>query len=91
MADWPDYVFEESYNLPSIEERVAYYKTYKRLPNFQSAAEMNDKINVQDITVRQQEAIEENALYIEQLYEENKALKKELEEMKKMLQILLEK
>jgi len=92
QADWPDYVFDRNYQLPSIEERAAFYNAYRRLPNFQSAVEMDDKLSVHDISIRQQEAIEENAIYITQLHEENKALKKELKEMKQMLQqILMEK
>jgi len=100
--DWPDYVFDASYQLPTIEERAAFYSTYKRLPNFQSGVAMNGKINVQDITIHQQEAIEENAIYISQLHEENKTLKtkneemqqrldtiqKEVEEMKRLVQAL---
>jgi len=36
QADWPDYVFENAYQLPSIEERASFYTAYHRLPNFQS-------------------------------------------------------
>jgi len=59
---------------------------------------LDNKISVHDITIRQQEAIEENAIYITQLHEQNKtlkaqneAMKKDLEEIKQLVQALSKK
>ncbi|MFV1883188.1 MAG: hypothetical protein ACMZ7B_01665 [Balneola sp.] len=37
---WPDYVFEENYNLPSLSEIEAFIKANKHLPEIPSAKEM---------------------------------------------------
>ncbi len=72
---WCDYVFEEDYNLPSIEEQMKHIETYGYMPNFESAETMDGEINLGDITKRQQQTIEEQMLYIGQLNEDNKILK----------------
>lgn len=37
---WPDYVFEENYQLPSLKETAAYIKIHKHLPDIPAAAEI---------------------------------------------------
>ena len=39
-TNWPDYVFEEDYNLTSLKELEAYIKANKHLPEIPSAKEM---------------------------------------------------
>ncbi len=39
MANWPDYVFSDDYQLPGLEETEAYIKTHRRLPGMPSAEE----------------------------------------------------
>lgn len=43
QADWPDYVFEDDYQLPSPAEWEAFIKTNKHLPGVPSAAEVADQ------------------------------------------------
>lgn len=40
LADWPDYVFDENYNVPSPSEWEAFIKANKHLPGVPSAAEV---------------------------------------------------
>ncbi|WP_343674088.1 hypothetical protein [Chitinophaga sp.] len=37
---WPDYVFNENYQLPSLKETAAYIKNHKHLPGIPAAAEV---------------------------------------------------
>jgi hypothetical protein len=39
-ANWPDYVFEKDYALPTLNHIEAYIKQYKRLPEMPSAKEV---------------------------------------------------
>ncbi|WP_420319189.1 hypothetical protein [Ekhidna sp.] len=39
-ANWPDYVFEQDYNLRTLEETEAYIQSHKHLPEIPSAKEM---------------------------------------------------
>ncbi len=40
---WPDYVFEDGYALPSLEETLQHILEYKRLPGMPSAEEVAEK------------------------------------------------
>lgn len=76
ISTFPDYVFEKSYNLKSIEEVEEYIVNNKHLPGFENAQyyEKNG-INVNEMFIKQQEKIEELTLYIIELKKELKALK----------------
>ena len=71
LQSFPDYVFDKSYKLLSIDELEAYIKQHKHLPGFENASyyEKNG-ININEILIKQQEKLEELSLYIIQL--ENK-------------------
>jgi len=77
--DWSDYVFYDDYKLPSINEQLAFVEDNGHLANFQSEEEMDGKINIGDVTKRQQQTIEELMLYIGQLNEVNNSLVKRVE------------
>ena len=85
----PDYVFTEDYDLPSIDEEAAFIQKNGHLIGYQSANEMNGKIHLSDYTTRNHEKIEVLILHTIELNEENKKLKSEIAEMKKMLETLL--
>ncbi len=72
---WADYVFEEDYDLKSLEEVEAYINKNGYLPAFPSALEI-DKMGlaVGQITVLQQEKIEELFLHSIELNKQNKDL-----------------
>lgn len=85
-SNWPDYVFEESYELPSLEEEEAFVKKEGHLSGFDSEEEMDGTLKVADVTKKQQEKIEQIMLHlfemqkeIKELKEENSALKKQIE------------
>jgi len=71
---WCDYVFEPDYCLTTLEEEEDFIKLYGHLSNFESAKDMNGKINVNDIFKRQQIQIEENVLHLIELNKENNTL-----------------
>jgi hypothetical protein len=90
QANWPDYVFEENYNLMSIDELGKFIKTEKHLPGIPSACELEIAEGVelgemQRLTI---EKVEELTLYIlelkqrsDKLSEENAALRSRIESL----------
>jgi hypothetical protein len=72
--DWPDYVFEESYVLTSMEELENHILEEGHLPNFPSAEEVQTMgYTVDDMTKRLVKTVEELTLYnIEQEKQINK-------------------
>ncbi|UZJ64257.1 hypothetical protein OKW96_18030 [Sphingobacterium sp. KU25419] len=42
MSNWPDYVFEETYQLPSLKETEAFIKANKHLPGVPKAKEIEE-------------------------------------------------
>src|SRR5690606_39020409 len=97
-VQWADYVFEEAYNLPKLEEIETFIKENKHLPNVPSAREVSENgLELGEITTIQQEKIEELTLY---LIEQNKINKEqaqqlekqqsEIDELKEHVKLLLE-
>jgi len=80
--NWPDYVFSKDYNLPSLASLQAYIEKERHLPYIPPAKEVEtnglDLAETQKGLVR---SLEEQALYILQL-------KKEIDELKRELQVL---
>ncbi len=61
---WPDYVFEENYNLRSLKETEAYIKNNKHLPEIPSAIEMEaNGIQLGEMNMLLLKKIEELTLY----------------------------
>jgi hypothetical protein len=90
----PDYVFESTYKLPTLQELQLYIAQNKHLPEVPSAKEMEQNgINVGEMNMILLKKVEELTLYlielkreIQQLQAENKemnALRKEVELLKK--------
>ncbi len=72
----PDYVFEKSYSLPSLDEVKSYIDKNKHLPEVPSAKEMEAKgIDVGEMNMLLLKKVEELTLYVIEL-------KKELNELK---------
>jgi len=75
----PDYVFEESYRLPPLEEVEQYVKTHKHLPEIPSAAQVaKDGVDLIQMIMGQLKNIEELTLHMIALKKENDALKERL-------------
>lgn len=74
-GNWPDYVFQDNYNLKSFDHLRSYIKENKHLPNIPAAAEVEKNgIEVGDMQKRMVEKIEELTLYILELEQRLKAL-----------------
>lgn len=92
-----DFVFDESYNLPTLEDVEKHIKDKKHLPEIASAKVMEKEgVNVGEFQIKLLQKIEELTLYSieqsKQLKEENKVLKsqaEEIKELRKQLQQLL--
>ena len=88
---WCDYVFYDNYYLTPLEEVEEHIETHGYLHKTPSAATVeSDGIGLGDMTVKQQEKIEEIFLHmidmnkrLKELEAENEVLKKELEALKK--------
>ncbi len=97
-TSWADYVFEDGYSLPTLEEVKCYIEENGHLPNVPSAKEVEEQgIEVGQMAKIQQEKIEELTLYIiaqnEELKSEkeiNKKQDEEIKELKEMVRVLLE-
>ncbi|MCQ9636996.1 hypothetical protein MP477_18790 [Chryseobacterium sp. WG23] len=94
-----DFVFEEDYQLPKLEEIEKHIREKKHLPEVASAKEMeNEGVNIGEFQIKLLQKIEELTLYsIEQnkqlkfqeeqlrhLQEENKTLKSQSEDIKEL-------
>jgi hypothetical protein len=79
--DFPDYVFEEEYQLMTIDELDSYIQTNGKLPNMPSAEQVaQEGIAVGDLEVKLVEKVEELTLYIIELQKKYEALEKQLNE-----------
>ena len=64
-ANWPDYVFEEGYNIGTLKGLESYIKTNKHLPEMPSAKEVETNgIAVSEMLKLQQKKIEELTLHL---------------------------
>jgi len=78
-TNWPDYVFEEGYDVGTLQNLEGYIKANKHLPGMPSAKEVETNgIAVSEMLKLQQQKIEELTLYIIEL-------KKELDTVKNTL------
>ncbi len=92
---WPDYVFEPEYKLKTLREVEDYVNTNKRLPDFPSAAEVEqngidsgemDRLLVKKVEemmlhlIRQEKLLSEQGREIEELKKQNELLLKTIHE-----------
>jgi hypothetical protein len=64
-APWPDYVFNASYKLPSLQETEQFIKANHHLPDIPSAAEVEkDGVNLGEMNARLLKKIEELTLHL---------------------------
>ncbi|WP_228720256.1 cell wall anchor protein [Chryseobacterium panacisoli] len=77
-----DFVFDENYNLPALENIEKHIKEKKHLPEIASAKEMEKEgVNVGEFQIKLLQKIEELTLYV---IEQNKQLKKQAEEIEEL-------
>jgi len=82
---WPDYVFEKDYDLTNLSQLENLVMEQKHLPGIPSAAKVTSEhgIEMGDMQKRLLEKVEELYRYVFQLNNENIALKKEMQDLKK--------
>ncbi|GGA82727.1 hypothetical protein [Puia dinghuensis] len=81
-ANWPDYVFQKNYHLPSLNSVAAFIRTNHHLPGVPSA----DSVTQSGIDVGQNQAlllkkIEELTLYVIRLDKENQRLRRKIDRL----------
>lgn len=80
---FPDYVFENDYNLMPLKEVESFVKLNKHLPQIPTAKEIEkDGLELGNIQVKQMEKIEELFLYIIELNNKIEFLENQVKEMK---------
>lgn len=79
-SDWPDYVFEKEYKLPSLDDLKKYVKTHKHLPYMTSKEEVGraEKYNLNNTTVNLLRTVEELTLHILELNDKVKELERKV-------------
>lgn len=91
-GNWPDYVFEEGYQLPSLKELSAFIKQHKHLPGLPQASEVEKNgIDVGDNSALLLKKIEELTLYMIDLNKREEALSQKVDELSKENKELREK
>ena len=82
-ANWPDYVFEKSYALPSLEETEKHIKEKGHLPGIPSAKEAESSgIDLGEMNAKLLKKIEELTLHLIELKKENERQFKDIEQLK---------
>lgn len=89
LGSWPDYVFEDNYDLMHLNDLQKYINEYGHLPGIPSAEEVeeNKGIELGDMQVKVLRTVEEQALYILELKELLDQLRAELEEVKELVEL----
>ena len=83
VADWPDYVFSENYNLISLTELEKSINENNHLPGIPSAAEAEENgVLLGEMQKQLLQKVEELTLYTIELNKQITALKKDYEELK---------
>ncbi len=84
-ANWPDYVFKEAYNLPTLEDVEQQIKDNGHLKDIPSAEKVKEEgFYLGDMDAKLLQKIEELTLYTIEQQKEIEVLKKENEELKSL-------
>ena len=82
ITGWPDYVFHESYSLPSLQQLEEYVNRNKHLPGICSAKEIEkDGLDLGEVNKQLLQKIEELTLYIIQQQKEITDLNRRLQKV----------
>lgn len=79
--NWPDFVFEEDYQLTNLSELETFVRKYKHLPDMPSASEVNKGVSVGEMQKALLQKIEEMTLYLIDLEKEVAKLKGQLADL----------
>ncbi len=76
QSNWPDYVFEKNYHLPTLAEVESYINQNKHLPEVPAAKEMEKNgVNLGEMNMLLLKKVEELTLYMIELKKEIEVLK----------------
>ena len=85
QGDWPDYVFEDDYNKPTLEEVRSFIDDRGHLPGFHPAEKMESEgVDVEEVSIQQQEWIEVNTLHLIDLNNRIKALETQVRDQEQL-------
>jgi hypothetical protein len=88
----PDYVFEPTYDLPSLNEVEKFINENKHLPEVPSARQMEEEgLNLKEMNLLLLKKVEELTLYIIELKKENVTQQKQSDEQQAQINKLLSK
>ena len=83
-VSFPDYVFDPSYRLRSLEETEKYVKENHHLPEVPSAAEIaKEGMSLNGMSEILLKKVEELTLHLIEMKKESEMMKKEIEELKR--------
>lgn len=83
ISNWPDYVFEKSYQLPTLLDTEKHIKQKGHLPGIPSAAEVKTNgVDLGEINAKLLQKIEELTLHLIEQDKNQKTLQKEVQVMK---------
>ncbi len=91
QTGWCDYVFEDNYKMPTLQEEEQHIKENGHLSGFESEETMAGNVDLADVTKRQQEKLEQVVLHLIKLEKEITQLKVENNELKQEVKVLKEK
>ena len=84
VDNWPDYVFDEGYNLPKLTSVAKFIKANQHLPGVPSAIETEaNGLNLGDMQKIHMQKIEELTLYMIEMDEKMTAMEKRMNELEK--------
>ncbi len=76
LVNWADFVFDEDYELPTLQEVESHIKQNGHLPGIPSEEEVKkDGVNLADMQVKLLQKVEELTLYVIDLKNENSTLR----------------
>jgi hypothetical protein len=88
-TNFPDYVFDPSYKLPTLEETEKYVKENHHLPEVPTAADIaKDGMSLNGMSEILLKKVEELTLHLIEMKKDSEAIRKENEELKKRLEKL---
>ena len=80
---FPDYVFDDSYNLRSLEEVEKFIKSNNHLPDIPSAKQVAEEgMNLKEMNNLLLQKVEELTLYLIEMKKENVELRNDIESIK---------
>lgn len=88
LEEWPDYVFDEAYQLMPLSELQQFIQKNNHLPNVPSACEMEEQgINLAKSNVMLMEKVEELTLYMLQINERVKVQEQLLQQQQETIRL----